>query len=537
MKPLSALNRSLFFSILLLAAAAAAIAQPRPSGKSTEAGPILMNCSAHPDDEDGATLAYYQRLKHFTTCSIFYTKGEGGQNETGPELGRDLGILRTRETLRASRILGSKAYFLDFPDFGFSKTARETFNRWRGKDRVLARIVYYIRALKPDVIITNHDTVTTPPNRQHGNHQAVGITVYEAFDSAASPTYHPEQLKGPVAPWQVKKLFFRVFRSEPPHRDSVVVLNMEAADSTGTSIEQIALNALAQHKTQGMDKLNLAAVHSRFREHRYYLVRSDRPYPFDSTDLFSGIRPSVRTVALLHPHVDTIPRPVTQETLPDKAVAAIVARGCTIGLVKTYDNTTEEILRRFPVKYTLLDSAAVASGDLDDYSTIVLDLRAYAYRPDLVQNNGRFLEYARHGGNLVVLYNKTGDWNGKNFAPFPLTLTDERVTEEDAPVTVLEPGNRFFTTPNMIVKADWGRWVQERSLYLPSDDTAKTSAAYHRLLSMSDTGEQQPPTSLLWAPCGKGTYTYIALALYRQIRVMHEGGVRLFLNIISQQRH
>src|SRR3989449_1187176 len=100
--------------------------------------------------------------------------------------------MRTNETLEAAKILGSEVYFLGFPDFGFSKTARETFSKWDGKDSVLSRLVYYIRALKPDVIITHHDTVTTKPKRQHGNHQAVGITAYASFEKAAHPRYHSE---------------------------------------------------------------------------------------------------------------------------------------------------------------------------------------------------------------------------------------------------------------------------------------------------------------------------------------------------------
>jgi len=157
----------------------------------------LMSLSAHPDDEGGGTLAYYGKLKGVSTFSIYFTRGEGGQNEIGSELYEDLGILRTRETLEAAKILGAEAHFLGFRDFGFSKTAKETFSMWGGKDSVLARLVYVIRALKPDVIITNHDTVTTKPNRQHGNHQAVGISAYQAFEKASDPSYHPEQRSSP----------------------------------------------------------------------------------------------------------------------------------------------------------------------------------------------------------------------------------------------------------------------------------------------------------------------------------------------------
>ncbi len=85
------------------------------------------------------------------------------------------------ETERAARIIGSEVYFLNFVDFGFSKTAKETFDFW-GKDSTVARLVYIIRKLKPEVLFTNHDSVSG-----HGNHQAVGIAALQAFSLAADP--------------------------------------------------------------------------------------------------------------------------------------------------------------------------------------------------------------------------------------------------------------------------------------------------------------------------------------------------------------
>ena len=110
---------------------------------------VLMCVSAHPDDEDGATLAYYAHVRDIKSYSIFYTRGEGGQNVIGPGAINELGEMRTEETLAASKILGTQVYFLNFRDFGFSKTAKETFRMWGGKDSVLARIVYMIARSNP----------------------------------------------------------------------------------------------------------------------------------------------------------------------------------------------------------------------------------------------------------------------------------------------------------------------------------------------------------------------------------------------------
>jgi LmbE family N-acetylglucosaminyl deacetylase len=583
-----------------------------------------MCLSAHPDDEDGGALAYYSRIKGIKTYSIFFTRGEGGQNEIGSELYDDLGVIRTKETLEAAKILGTEPYFLGYPDFGFSKTARETFSRWGGRDSVLARLVYCIRALKPDVIITHHDTITTEPNRQHGNHQAVGISAFEAFARAADPAFHPEQLSDSVGVWQVRKLYF-LFRSRDSlaaRTRSVVEIDVSARTASGPSVGELSLSALQQHRSQGLDKLTRASVPDFFARHRFVLIRSDREYPFDAHDLFSGIQPEGR---IAHPLArptgelsqfsikvspEYVPRTGTgrfvvtfidrrtprfdrcrlsvfdgkrqifskeygaeaaTDTLPPglgagsgaadsallfraaasaggssvssefvvkrKTVSASVSPNTLVGLVNTYDNTDEETLESFSVPHRLIDSTEVANGDLGRYSAILLDLRVYEYRPDAASHNDRLLEYVRNGGNLICLYHKTGDWNGKHFSPYPIQLTAERVTEEDAPVRILLPRHPLLNTPNAIGSADWDGWVQERSIYLPAGDTVQTSPKYDRILGMSDQDEHQPPTSLLWARYGRGSYTYVSLALYRQLRILQEGSVRLFLNLVSQPRN
>jgi LmbE family N-acetylglucosaminyl deacetylase len=498
---------------------------------------VIMCLSAHPDDEDGPTLAYYARVKGEKAYSLFFTRGEGGQNETGSELYGDLGALRTKETLEAARVLGSEVYFLGYPDFGFSKTAKETFKKWGGEEGVLERLVFCIRALKPDVIITTHDTITTKPNRQHGNHQAVGVLAYEAFAKAADPAFHPEQLPLTKGVWQVKKLFFRVrSRDSVALREAPVVeIDPSARDSAGETVADLALAALQKHRSQGLDKLTRAQVPDFFRPRRFIMVRGSEQFPFDAHDLFSGITAAPREERgpLEFP---PFPSPLPPDTA-HRPVQASVAPKAFVGLIRTYDDTHEETLKSFGVPYALIDSVQLAAGDLGRYSVILLDLRAYAYRADAVAHNDRLLDYARKGGNLVCFYHKTGDWNGKNFSPYPLLLTNERVTEEEAPVTILLPGHRLLNEPNHVGPGDWEGWVQERNIYLPSGDTLETSPKFDRLLSMSDEGEAQPPTSLLWAPCGSGSYTYVSLALYRQLRIRQPGAVRLFLNLVSQPRH
>ncbi len=244
---------------------------------------VLMDISAHPDDEDGATLAYYRMKYGVHTYSVLFTRGEGGQNEKGSELYEDLGVIRTAETRAAGAILGAEVEFLNFPDFGYSKTATEAFRIWGGQQEVLRRLVYVIRRVKPDVLFSNHNTWGG-----HGHHQAVAVTLIAAFDAAADSSMFPEQLHEPgIDLWQPRKLFLRVFGGSPGTLD--VVHNLEEVnDIRGVAYIDVATQALRMHRTQGLDRADLRAF-NRGRS-SYRLARASSLFPQDSTDFFTGIR-------------------------------------------------------------------------------------------------------------------------------------------------------------------------------------------------------------------------------------------------------
>jgi LmbE family N-acetylglucosaminyl deacetylase len=212
--------------------------------------PFTVMCvAAHPDDEDGTTLTILRRKYGVHTVSLFSTYGEGGQNAVGPELYEELGVIRAQETRKAAIIQGSEPYFLGMKDFGFSKSAEEAFKFW-GHDEPLRRMVLKIRELRPDVIITNHDT-----SRGHGHHQATGQLIIEAFDAAADPKRFPEQLVQ-LKPWQPQRLFVRAFggggsATNAASENIVAVDPNEVDPERGTSFAEQALKALQQHATQG----------------------------------------------------------------------------------------------------------------------------------------------------------------------------------------------------------------------------------------------------------------------------------------------
>src|ERR1044072_5543248 len=134
--------------------------------KLNELGTVLM-IAAHPDDERTSLLAYFARGRHMRAAYLSLTRGEGGQNLIGSEQGAQLGIIRTQELMDARQIDGAEQFFTRAIDFGFTRTAEETMQKW-GHDRVLADTVWVIRRYRPDVIILGF---SGPPLDGHGQHQ------------------------------------------------------------------------------------------------------------------------------------------------------------------------------------------------------------------------------------------------------------------------------------------------------------------------------------------------------------------------------
>ena len=147
--------------------------------------------AAHPDDEQTAVLAYFARGRSMRTAYLSLTRGEGGQNLIGSEQGALLGIIRTQELLAARKIDGAEQFFTRAIDFGFSKTASETLEKW-GHDRILSDVVWVIRRYRPDVVILGFSGT---PADGHGQHQVSAILGKEAFEAAGDAGRFPEQLE------------------------------------------------------------------------------------------------------------------------------------------------------------------------------------------------------------------------------------------------------------------------------------------------------------------------------------------------------
>ncbi|GMU91213.1 MAG: hypothetical protein AMXMBFR4_02710 [Candidatus Hydrogenedentota bacterium] len=746
----------------------------------------LMCVAAHPDDEDGATLALYRKRYGVKTIAVIATRGEGGQNEIGPELYNELGVIRTREMMRAARVTGAELHFLNLPEFGFSKSPEETFEVW-GREETVRRLTRVIRLTQPDVIISNHGT-----QNDHGHHQAIGIALQDAFDAAGDATRFTELEDEGIAPWQPQVLYLRAWR----HAPDATRVDFNGLDPVrGKTYAEIAAMALDEHDSQGMgffiDLYRSGRIHaaylpvkqsahanvngaapppnaellrllkhdrlsparsgsstlppSRWRSVRLPSSReslkpslmneaaraekrkgrspefaryglkvgraaalaaelrlsvavddetvipggsvrvtaaitdfgerdiSDVVFAIEPAPWFAATAPPAVSVDLttsqtgsaeltlavpdsarftvpeagrlfdphfMEPHFSVVARaratasdarlelrePVTLRVAPPVQVDFVgapylVRRGhehtCTftlaltnhapgpitgdlllsmapgflpaerrvpfqfsvegeqrvisvgatigdnlapreyllnavvdtvddseigaarlvdlcvpesiyVGVVQSYDDTFVKTLAKMGVHHKAITLDDFAADRLDRFSTVLVDIRAYLVRPDLVANNRALLDYVARGGNLIVNYQKTEEWDPQ-FAPYPIRLSRNRVTREDAPVTVLVPDHPVFNAPNRIHADDWDGWIQERGLYFPDQWDEK----YTPLLACSDPGEEIPPGALLIAQYGKGAYIYTALGWYRQIRELHPGALRVFANMLA----
>ncbi|HYG99582.1 MAG TPA: PIG-L family deacetylase [Terriglobales bacterium] len=259
----------------------------------------LMHTVAHPDDEDGAMLVLQSRGKGVDTMLLTLNRGEGGQNKIGSNLFDVLGIVRTLELLAADRYYGVQQRFTRVADFGFTKSAAETFEKWQGHDTALRDMVRVIRTFRPEVIVSRFRGDETDG---HGQHQASGILTREAFRAAADPDRFPEQIKEGLAPWQAKKLYVNVRRSSstqaPAPEDYTVALDTGATNpDLGMSYVQFAMQGLKHQLSQGAASWSVRpGPHTSY----YKLVDSVLPALPPGThekDFFDGIDTSLTGVA------------------------------------------------------------------------------------------------------------------------------------------------------------------------------------------------------------------------------------------------
>jgi LmbE family N-acetylglucosaminyl deacetylase len=230
-----------------------------------------------------------------------------------------------------------------------------------------------------------------------------------------------------------------------------------------------------------------------------------------------------------YPHVR--PTPWVKAAEADVRVAPIVLPALAkVGYIRGAADRVPEALTEVGVNVVLLGKDTLEHGDLSGYGAIIVGSRAYEADSGLMRHNDRLLDYAKHGGLVIVQYQQYVFIDGK-YAPYPLTIgrPHDRVTDETSPVRMLQPNDPALSRPNRIGGDDWDGWPQERGLYF-----AHTwDPAYHPVVEMADPGSEPLQGGLLVARYGTGTYVYTGLSFNRALPAAVPGAFRLFLNLLN----
>lgn len=224
---------------------------------------------AHPDDEASTLLTYLPHALGTDTTLLTLNRGEGGQNAIGPEQGAQLGVLRSAELSEAMNVEGPHLYFTRVTDFGFSKTLKETMEKWHGVE--VEDMVRIIRTVRPNIVVNGWANQKTG----HGNHQDSGYQTPRAVRDAADPTKYPDQIAEGLKPWHTEMILnpVRPHSREDTHVDytgSWVVPADDISPIWGRTYRDIAMEGYLHHRSQGVT----AFLNSPFLRRPYGLKRS-----------------------------------------------------------------------------------------------------------------------------------------------------------------------------------------------------------------------------------------------------------------------
>jgi LmbE family N-acetylglucosaminyl deacetylase len=313
-----------------------------------------------------------------------------------------------------------------------------------------------------------------------------------------------------------------------PGSTSAVEIEITAAraHSTGT----LKLNAPAGWKIlPASQSFNLATVGEK-KKFTFSVTAPEKP-----TD--AGITASAqigdatfgtRRIEIAYKH---IPHILLQPPARLKAVCLNLAiRGKKIGYVPGAGDSVAEALTQMGYDVTSLTGADLTASRLKDFDAVVIGVRAFNVRTDLVPQLPALFAYVADGGNVIEQYNRPGgDLKTDQLAPYRLHLSGERVTDETATMTFLAPDHPVLNTPNKITSADFDGWVQERGIYFPNE----WDEHFTPILACHDPGEAPLKGSLLVAQYGKGYFVYTGLVFFRELPAGVPGAYRLFANLVS----
>ncbi|MEO6632080.1 MAG: LmbE family protein, partial [Mucilaginibacter sp.] len=207
--------------------------------------------------------------------------------------------------------------------------------------------------------------------------------------------------------------------------------------------------------------------------------------------------------------------------------------GKKIGYIEGAGDLVPEALRQVGYDVHELTEKDIMNGDLSGYDAIITGVRAYNVNPRLAVEQPKLLEYVKNGGNLVVQYNNNNGLVTKQIGPYPFKPVNQRVTDENAKITILDKQNPILNYPNKVTDEDFNGWTQERGLYFVGD----IDPQYKSVMEMNDPGEAPNKGAVITGNYGEGRFVYTSLAFFRQLPAGVPGAYKLFINLLSKPKN
>lgn len=346
--------------------------------------------------------------------------------------------------------------------------------------------------------------------------------VFKQNDPVKGETYKPFEIVPQISLSTASDVL--IFANEAPKNINVAVTAMKDIAATTVSFEKLPnwkvepTSFQLEPLKKGQQKtVTFSVTPSAKQENSIF-------QPFV---LLNGRKFSHQIVQLDYEHI-----PVQTVVLPAETKIVkleIEKKGQLIGYIEGAGDVVPQALQQIGYTVEKIGPENISAEKLAKFDAVVMGVRAYNVVDQLRQKQDELLKYVHEGGNLIVQYNTNRGLKTNKIAPYPLELSRDRVTDENAAVTFLAKDHPVLNTPNKITSKDFEGWVQERGLYFPDE----WAPEFTPILSMSDEGETAKEGSLLIAPYGKGNYIYTGLSFFREFPAGVPGAFRLFANLIS----
>lgn len=352
--------------------------------------------------------------------------------------------------------------------------------------------------------------------------------VYKYVDPAKGEIYQPVVIAPPVTANIRNQVY--IFNSQQPQ---TIQIKLESFKNGATG--NIRLNAPAGFKVspESVSFTNKAKGDEWEQDFTITPASGQSQTGVLEAQITLGMDAKIYNYGILSIHHDHIPNITIFPPAQAKLIQLdLKIAGKKIGYINGAGDLVQDALRQVGYDVHSLSENEILNGDLSGYDAIVVGVRAYNVNPRLAIEQPRLLDYVKNGGNLLVQYNNNNGLVTKQIGPYPFRVVNERVTDENAKVTIIDPDNPVLNYPNKISQADFDGWVQERGLYFVKD----IDPQYQQVLKMNDPGESPNSGALITTQYGKGRFIYTSLSFFRQLPAGVPGAYRLFVNLLNKPK-